>query len=274
MESPWERDALLASPLFQSLWPVLRQCPQGRFPGLSDLNALALSREVRGADGAGIRFVAAGMPRRGEFESQYEVRVYRDGAVPTREANWHDLFNALAWITFPRTKALLNRRHYEELRLPKEGHRRGSTRDALTLFDESGIVVACAEPALERLLREFRWKELLWAQRVAVRRAMRFFVFGHAIQEKALRPYKGLTARALILQVSSDRFAQPLEAQLATIDAAAALYLSESQALESTRSLSPLPVLGVPGWDPANEQESFYDDASVFRPGRARSGRG
>ena len=30
----------------------------------------------------------------------------------------------------------------------------------------------------------------------------------------------------------------------------------------------PLPVLGVPGWWPANENPGFYDDADVFRPAR------
>lgn len=273
MELPWDRDALLASPLFESLWPVLRQCPAGRFPGLVDLGALASNRGVRGAGGTLIRFVADEIRRRGEFDSQYEIRVYREGAVPTRGANWHDLFNALAWIAFPRIKSELNRRHYEEMRSRKDGRGRGGVRDALTLFDESGVIVACAEPALEKLLREFRWKDLFWRQRGPVQRAMKFFVFGHAIEEKALRPYKGMTARALVLPVAADFFALPLEAQLEAIDAATALRLSDEQAIASTRSLSPVPVLGVPGWDPGNERESYYDDESVFRPGRTRTAR-
>ncbi|HQX67511.1 MAG TPA: DUF3025 domain-containing protein, partial [Ottowia sp.] len=28
----------------------------------------------------------------------------------------------------------------------------------------------------------------------------------------------------------------------------------------------PLPLLGVPGWWPANQAPAFYDDAEVFRP--------
>jgi hypothetical protein len=28
----------------------------------------------------------------------------------------------------------------------------------------------------------------------------------------------------------------------------------------------PLPVLGVPGWWPANEDVGFYEDPQVFRP--------
>ncbi|MFP5413283.1 MAG: DUF3025 domain-containing protein, partial [Gammaproteobacteria bacterium] len=29
--------------------------------------------------------------------------------------------------------------------------------------------------------------------------------------------------------------------------------------------------LGIPGWWPGNEDPAFYNDASVFRPGRRRS---
>ena len=38
----------------------------------------------------------------------------------------------------------------------------------------------------------------------------------------------------------------------------------------ATKPFSPLPVLGVPGWWPANETPAFYDDASVFRPRRLK----
>ena len=36
----------------------------------------------------------------------------------------------------------------------------------------------------------------------------------------------------------------------------------------SAKPFLPLPVLGVPGWWPANENPGFYDDADVFRPAR------
>ena len=35
------------------------------------------------------------------------------------------------------------------------------------------------------------------------------------------------------------------------------------------KPFAPLPLLGVPGWWPANEAPGFYDDAQVFRPLRA-----
>ncbi|MFN7122209.1 MAG: DUF3025 domain-containing protein, partial [Hydrogenophaga sp.] len=34
------------------------------------------------------------------------------------------------------------------------------------------------------------------------------------------------------------------------------------------KPFTPLPVLGVPGWWPANEDAGFYADASVFRAPR------
>jgi hypothetical protein len=42
--------------------------------------------------------------------------------------------------------------------------------------------------------------------------------------------------------------------------------------LSHGRELSPLPVLGVPGWWGGNEQENFYENTDYFRPGRNGSG--
>ena len=36
----------------------------------------------------------------------------------------------------------------------------------------------------------------------------------------------------------------------------------------ATKPFTPLPVLGVPGWWPANQAPAFYDDVHVFRPMR------
>jgi hypothetical protein len=139
----------------------------------------------------------------------------------------------------------------------------------LTLFDEGGIVVAAADAELASLLREFRWKELFWRRRAEVQRSMRFYVFGHAIYEKALEPYKGVTAKALIVDAASSLLDAPIELQLSELDARAADYFSGSQALSSTRNLPPLPILGIPGWDPSNAREEYYDDAAQFRNGRS-----
>jgi len=266
MVARWDRSALLANPVFASLHAAIAQCPADRFPSHDDLNEIARARAITSGGGAAIRFVAAAAPH--ESGLQYEARIHRDGEVRTRPENHHDLFNALAWLAFPNTKAALNRRHCEALGKQARRGSRGAARDVLTLFDESGAVVACSRPALGESLRRFEWKTLFWTHRDEIAPAMRFFVFGHAIYEKGLRPYKGVTARALILPVAEDFADSSLAAQVEQIDAIAASRFDSSKVLASTRMLAPLPILGVPGWDPQNESESFYEDASVFRPGR------
>jgi hypothetical protein len=260
------RGRALAAPIFAVLTPLIGRLPPDRFPRHDELNALAPPEAVSGG-GAPIRFVPPAAPSR-EFSAQYEVRIFDTGEVQTRPDNWHDLFNALVWLAFPRTKAVLNRHHCEEIRARRGERLRGTARDVLTLFDEGGIVVAVADAELPTLLRDFRWKELFWRRRAEVLGSMRFYVFGHAIYEKALEPYKGVTAKALIVDIAPGLLDAPMERQLSELDARAADYFSGAQAVASTRALPPLPILGIPGWDPSNSREEYYDDPSQFRPGR------
>ena len=252
----------LDAPIFAALAPLLGRLPRDRFPRHDELNALA-TPSVASGGGAPIRFVPPAA------SAQYEVRVFETGEVQTRADSWHDLFNALVWLAFPKTKAVLNGHHYGEIRARRGERLRGTARDVLTLFDEGGIIVASADAELSGLLRQFRWKELFWRRRADVLRSMRFHVFGHAIYEKALEPHKGVTAKALIIETTPDLLDAPLDQQLAELDARAADYFSGMQALASTRTLSPLPILGIPGWEPANAREEYYDDSVQFRPGRS-----
>ena len=259
----WDRDALLASPWFAAVRPLVERLPADRFPSLDDLNALVRERGVRSGGEAPLVFVPPGSGPRAATD-RYEVRIFRTGEVETRDGSRHDLYNALAWLAFPRTKALFNRVHHDELGRRGAGSTRGTARDVLTLFDEGGVIVACADPALARLLEGFHWKRLFWNQRVEVARSMRFFVFGHAILEHALAPFKGVTAKALVIEIGPDA-----PALVDHLDAAAAAHFARPESLASTRALQPLPVLGIPGWAAENEDPAFYDDVAVFRPGRA-----
>ena len=257
----------LDAPIFTALGFLLGRLPADRFPRPEELSALATSSVVSGG-GAPIRFVSPDVPSR-EFSAQYEVRIFETGEVQTRPNSWHDLFNALVWLAFPKTKAVLNHHHYEESRARRGERLRGTARDVLTLFDEGGIVVASADAELSALLLEFQWKELFWRRRADALQSMRFYVFGHAIYEKALEPYKGVTAKALIVDAAPGLLETPLARQLPELDARAADYFAGPQALASTRNLSPLPILGIPGWEPANAREEYYDDRAQFRPGRS-----
>ena len=260
----WNRWEILASPAFATLAPLLERLPEDYFPTLAQLNRMCDEHDVLSGSGVPVEFV----PQEAKTDEPYETRVYSRGKVLTRSNNWHDLFNALVWITFPRSKAALNRHHYKEMLAHQSEGGRGTPRDVLTLFDEGGVIVQSSEPELAELLRNFKWKELFWQRRAEVMASMRFYVFGHSIYEKLLQPYKGITAKTVIFEVSERELERPVAQQLATLDARLAKYFSDPKVLEATEAYSPLPVLGIPGWIADNEDERYYDDVQHFRPGR------
>lgn len=215
-------------------------------PTLEALNALASERGLATEGGHPVRFVP---PR--ASDPYYEVQVHRTGHVQTRADNLHDLFNAMAWLAFPKTKARINAMHAAQI--PLEGKVRGPLRDMLTLFDEGGAIVRCADPSLEQLVREHRWKELFWARRADVLRDLRIHVLGHALLEMALQPRPGLTCKVIFIAFD----AEP--------DASADAWLAAHPA-GTTRDLTSLPIFGYPGWLPGSDVEAFYDDTRYFRP--------
>jgi len=101
-----------------------------------------------------------------------------------------------------------------------------------------------------------------------VRDQMGFFLFGHGLYEKALQPYVGVTGQGLLVAVEPAFFAWPLARQLTHLDESLAAYLAEPAHCRSTAELTPVPLLGVPGWTVENEDESYYDNTAYFRPGR------
>jgi hypothetical protein len=146
---------------------------------------------------------------------------------------------------------------------------RSRVRDTLTGFDEDGIVVASTRPELLALIREFRWRELFWAQRDAWATALHVFPFGHALMEKLLDPFLGLTAKAVLLVVTDDFVTMNPQQRLEHIDERVSDRLSSEANFATPQWLSPLPILGIPGWHPDNEHPAFYDNTQYFRTGRS-----
>ena len=257
----WDPGFLERSPMFEPLREhAAALSAQPDWPTREAIGALLAVRAPRTRAGAALRLVPP--ERSGD---SYETRLHHRGELQHRERNWHDLFNALAWLAYPRTKAALTAAHSEHPAL-REG--RGPARDALTLFDENGAIVASSDPLLLEDLRAFRWKQLFWSRRERLLEAMRVYVFGHALFEKALNPYVGMTAHALLLAVDAEFMTAPMPTQMRTIDAMSA---ERVQALATPRDLSPLPLLGMPGWWEGNTAEGFYANERYFR--RTRSTR-
>lgn len=178
----------------------------------------------------------------------YEAFIARTGQVPTRD-NAHDLLNGLVWCAEPALKSRLNALHAEALARDGVRSQRGTLRDALTLFDEFGACWPECPAELAAAWRARDWRRCFIDLR-PLWQASQPRLVGHALLEQlALAPRKGLCAHVLL--------ADPL--RLSAEGWAAKPFL-------------PLPVLGVPGWWPANEAPGFYDDVAVFRPKRDKSG--
>jgi hypothetical protein len=200
------------------------------------------------ACGERLRFV----PQRCLPEGQaYEAFIAHTAQVPTRN-NLHDFFNGLVWLTHPALKARLNTLQNEAIAHDGVGATRGPVRDALTLFDENAAWLHASEP-LAQALRARDWQAAFINHRAAWAEA-RVQLFGHALLEKLVAPYKSITAHAWLL---------PLQG-CATEGLLAQLHPE----VLARKPHTPLPVLGVPGWWVANEAPVFYDDTAVFRPAR------
>jgi hypothetical protein len=179
-------------------------------------------------------------------DEAYETFIFRTGQVPTRD-NLHDLFNGLIWLSHPKTKQRLNALQAEQLKLVGVAGSRGTLRDALTVFDENAAILQ-APATLVEALRRRDWKTLFNEQR-SLWRSANLVLFGHALLEKLMQPRKAITAHVWVTNELTDE----------------ALADSLDSVRLTAKDFLPLPVLGVPGWWPANENPDFYADSSVFR---------
>jgi hypothetical protein len=210
------------------------------------LNGALAKRLPIALDAGRLRFVPHSALPDGE---PYEAFIARTACVPTRD-KVHDLFNGLVWLTFPDLKCHLNRLQSRQIEACGVGQTRGAVRDALTLFDENAALWQAPAVLADALLRR-DWAGLFITHRMAWHDA-RPVLFGHALLEKLMQPRKPITAHVWLLPTEPD--------------AGDGWHRHLTPQRLAARSWLPLPVLGVPGWWPANEASSFYDDANVFRP--------
>jgi hypothetical protein len=226
-----------------------------REPGAAVLSRVAaglpLHETLNQQGAAPVRFVAPSALPAGE---PYEQYVFASGNCPTRQ-NLHDFFNGLCWLRLPLAKQRLNALQAGQIAdsgVGGVGGVRGPVRDAITVFDENGALLE-APPALWQALLARDWQRLfvqlrpLWGQ-------ARLIVFGHALLEKLVTPRKEITAHV---------WASPCAGgSMVEVDRWLAAQLTASRL--AVKPFTPLPLMGIPGWCPENQNFSFY--ALVFRP--------
>lgn len=271
----WTPDFFTASPMYEPLQPLsgMFSSFSDSWPGLDDYQKIleAQPEPVLTCAGKKLRIVKQDGKPKG-FREHYAPRIYLKGEIQTRTENWHDFFQLLSWCLFPKSKATINAIHIpmakERIEKGVDTDRRSPVENMLSLFDEGGSVVVSSDESLLQLIRDFQWKELFWNRRDELAENLQCITFGHALYEKGLKPYVGLTANSILLMVDKEFFQQKLEERLDYIDERLTAIFSDGTQYTKPKDLSPFPVLGLPGWDPDNESEVYYDNADYFRNGR------
>jgi hypothetical protein len=267
----WDPHFLERSPSFHSIREVSSPFVRlSQWPTLEQFSAEFQKRHIQSHNHIQIQSVEqGGAPEK--FDDYYESRIYLKGELQTRLANWHDFFNAMCWLQFPKTKAALNALHFERSKNRPAGTNRSPLENAITLFDECGAVIVADDESILDLIRHHQWQDLFWHHKAAFGKHIQCYVVGHAMHEKSLTPYIGMTAHTVVLKQSSDFFEQDYPEQLKAIDQTisdAWLGKLPNHKIERPRDLQPFPLLGVPGWWGQTQDEAFYSNDAYFRSKR------
>lgn len=218
-----------------------------------------------------------------EHGTAYEAHIGIHHKIPTRD-NLHDWFGACIWSAFPKTKSLLNAKHLHHINENHTNNKRNRVRDTITVFDENGAVLVVADDEIGHKiatgLQNFDWQTCLVANRQYWdnyttfhqndKSKAKIFIFGHALLEQLINPYKSLCSHTFIIRVNPSFFNLPIDKQLTILDNKLAIEMDKFLSDTVTpRNLNPLPILGVPYfWE--NDNPKFYDDTFVFRNGRRK----
>lgn len=185
----------------------------------------------------------------------YELRIGQ-GRIATRLQNWHDLFNAMVWVRHPAIKDALNLQQC--LHIERWGPSvRSRAQQALTQFDETGIIVRVRNTQLLQAWDQHDWTTLFHTHAkhwqcgdIAVAA-----VVGHALMEQMLLPGRLLVGKCLLVQGEDD----------AAGVAAVAQVIRSGSVLNQPLELRPLPLAGIPGWH-RPQSPAFYQQTEYFRP--------
>jgi hypothetical protein len=220
------------------LWPVARAsarlCGCADWPSHAELDALYAELVGARSGASPLRFAPdlrtrrRGAPPRDE--DRYDGRIALAATVPTRARNWHDLLNALCFASWPRSKRALHARQFAASQRGQGRERSGARtpeQDALTLFDEGGVVVGtCAADAsfVRAALQQGELSAIALLERQG--RAC-VAPFGHALLEHLVAglPCPGASARVIALQT----LARDADALLDSLDSALAHELERRE---------------------------------------------
>ncbi|MGY5798662.1 DUF3025 domain-containing protein [Rheinheimera faecalis] len=257
----WQPELFSEPGLFSALATVFPLAEQADFPS-PELLTLWLHQHTRLQDWS---FVSS--TKLDDDGRYYEDFIAQSQQIPMRLNNWHDLFGALIWCLFPKSKQLMNQLHMAQIQ--QFGNKeRTKVRHKLTLLDECGVLL-CIRPSQRfvlDLLRDHQWLDAFY-QHKEQWEELNPLIFGHANYEMATKPFIGLTGKLWCIELPEQTQIPEGIKGYNFVDELLVKQLVQAELLLDNQQLSPLPLLGVPGWY-KEQEEAFYADTSYFRPKR------
>lgn len=202
----------------------------------------------------------------------YEAFIYQQKSVPTR-SNWHDFYNGLIWLQFPKTKAYFNAQHQQQIQMFGRKNRT-AIRDRLTHFDECGLLIITNQSGLKEEMLAHNWHKVFVERRSQWHHQIKPVIFGHALWEMLMQPFIGLTAKVTIIECDKllndiDNYQCVPSPASAEIDQHILEHLQSTHLIEQAKPWMPLPLLGVPNWSHVPQTSAFYANTAYFMPRKA-----
>lgn len=224
----WDPDFATRSRYHHALAPFASALADERgFPSPERLTALAASMTSGGGSAPTPTFVRQVKPRRRgprvvEVSERYDGHVALHGHVPTRPGSWHDLYNALVFIAFPRAKRALHARQFAAARaaIPEGAAmvpgRRTREQDHLTILDEGSLLVACAPGEEASVIARLRAE----GEAALDDPELRAVAFGHALYEHFHLGRPPVRAMTVVLPIAALPERHDVRALFASFDEA------------------------------------------------------
>ncbi len=122
----WNPKFVGLSPIFESIRTVsIPFIALDEWPTLEQFSVEFKKRKIQSYNNMQIQSVEQGATPE-IFDDYYESRIYLKGELQTRLKNWHDYFNAMCWLQFPKIKSALNALHFEYSKIRQPGTNRSS----------------------------------------------------------------------------------------------------------------------------------------------------
>lgn len=195
----------------------------------------------------------------------YEQRIAERRLVAMRRDSLHDLYGALMWLQWPRSKWAIHEGQYAGI-VELGPKQRSRHQQALTHIDEAGLLVVSTDASLLDALQAHHWHGLL-IERRADWAAVQVWVIGHALFElRQCRPHDLLAAKVIPVLAPAAWLSADRQHRLAALDACVAQGIASRQTSADPKDQSTLPLAAVVGWDERNVDPGFIASAACFRP--------